>query len=168
MEKLRGFLITAIIVGFVSLILVIGGHIVENVNLKKQGETVSEKDLVIIKVTSYERTTKEQAKIMLEDLKEGKNLYAIYKNDKIINEIIIASRRKDALHKVESIILKYQSKGFSVSRHLCGQAIDLSKGGKNVKKLLAFFSKVGKVIVIDERDHYHIQTVANCPTITKK
>jgi hypothetical protein len=133
----------------------------------KPTETVSEKDLVEVKVTSYERSTLEQARIMLNDLKHGKDLRAIYKNNKIVEDIEKVYQERDAVHKIEKIIIKYQEKGFFISRHLCGQAIDISKRGKNIEKLFSFLNKVGKVTIIDEGDHFHIQTIAGCPVIKR-
>ena len=119
-------------------------------------------DMVMVEVTSYERTAREQAIILKKDYAHGRNLKRVYKDQKIIGEILKVIRRKNSLPLVEEIILKYYKKGRTISRHLCGQGIDISKRGKNVRSLILFFKKLDDVKVLDEGDHYHIQTISEC------
>lgn len=115
-----------------------------------------------IKVTSYIRTPKEQAVLMVNDYNRGVNLYYIYKNTKIIKEIIGVMKSDNVETAVTAIIEKYASEGEYLSYHMCGKALDISKRGRNVKDLIAFMVNLEGTKVIDEGDHYHIQTVTKC------
>lgn len=115
-----------------------------------------------IKVTSYIRTPKEQAALMIKDYKKGVNLYNIYKNTKVIKEIISVMKSDNAKTAITAIIEKYASEGEYLSYHMCGKALDVSKRGKNVKDFIDFMVNVKDTKVIDEGDHYHIQTITKC------
>jgi len=116
-----------------------------------------------IKVTSFNRTSQEQAKLLIEDRKAGKNIKIIYKNKDLITKVSneIDKKNDSVLEDVTKIIKDAMKEGIYLSKHLCGKAIDLSKR-EGAKKFISFMKNDKSLQVIEEVDHYHLQFKSEC------
>lgn len=115
-----------------------------------------------VNITSFKRSPKEQALVILEDYKRGIDLESLYKKQVIIKELLAVIKSANSIEAMTAIIERYNSKGIYLSYHMCGGAIDISKKGKRVKDFIEFMKRVHGAIVLDEGDHYHIQTITKC------
>lgn len=115
-----------------------------------------------VNITSFKRTPKEQVLVILGDYNRGVDLRGLYKNQVIIKELLAVIKSDNSIEAMTTIIERYNSQGIYLSYHMCGRAIDISKRGKKVTEFIEFMKKVQGVIVLDEGDHYHIQTTTKC------
>ena len=123
--------------------------------------TIPHREMVI---TSGVRNADKQAVLLWEKYRNGVNLKRLYKNKTLINEAI----RLIDLGRFDELVVYIEDqarKGNYISKHMCGQAIDISIRNltkSEIKKFLKF-SKIDRSIqVLYEGDHLHVQTFRGC------
>ena len=115
-----------------------------------------------VQVTSYLRTPREQAELMVAK-KDG--LRKLYKRSKYLDEITEASRKVFAVSRVAEVIRRQMGEGFYISNHLCGAAIDVrtrNLASWERQSLIAWFEAQPKYKVLDEGNHIHIAIRGGC------
>jgi hypothetical protein len=115
-----------------------------------------------VQVTSYLRTSKEQAELMVAR-KQG--LRRLYKKGRYLDEILRAADNVFAVRAVTKVIDRQMKKGFYISNHLCGSAIDVrtrNLTSREIKSLIAWFEVQPKYKVINEGNHIHIAVKEGC------
>lgn len=119
-------------------------------------------ETITITVTSFRRDAGEQAVLLKRLYDRGVNLQGLYVNQDIIKEVIIVLDERGDVEEIRNILLFYTIQGRYLSKHMCGKALDISKKGKNIKDFISFMKLLDGVKILDEGDHYHIQTKESC------
>lgn len=116
-----------------------------------------ESNKIKIRVTDFWRSPQQQAYLLEKLKKKGVNLLSLYKDTVLITEVMKAENVEES----ELIIRKYMDQGIYLSKHLCGQAIDLAKSN-GVLQLISFLKNSNDIEILDEGDHFHLQTTTEC------
>jgi len=114
-----------------------------------------------IKITSGRRTIKEQAEIMAKMKNPDLDLYGKGGYVAEIKKLEMGTNGRD-VEKVQKILNKYLKKGSFISRHLKGQAVDISMkyGSFNLGRAKSIAKKRGlKYKVENSRNCFHMQFV---------
>ena len=130
---------------------------------------VANTNILKIKITSFKRTSEEQAILLMKNYEKGIDLITLYKRKELITEIVEILKDSERFKKERIIVII--EKGIKdnkyLSKHLCGKAIDISKNEASTV-FIEFLNSVKGLSSIDEGDHYHIRVDSNCKQIIKQ
>jgi hypothetical protein len=110
-----------------------------------------------VTATSGRRSARRQAAAMLAKVERGEDLYALYRDDEQISELLQGARTVD---RWAAIIDGYTTRGRGISNHLSGKAVDIrtrdwSRTQLQEAAALAVAMKAKRAII--ESDHLHIE-----------
>lgn len=77
---------------------------------------------VMAEVTSVNRSTEHQAQLLYSAYSRGVDLYKLYENKKLVDEIMFAI---DDVPSIITVLDKQVKRGDYISKHLCGKAVDI-------------------------------------------
>ena len=118
-------------------------------------------------ITSTERSTQRQAELLLSmkdtSIYSDRHDDVMYSIDSTIESFEAGNLLKiDALDIIESILEDYKSNGNYLSKHLCGNAMDIVIKSKEKKKILYSLREHIGYRVLDEGSHLHIELNEDC------
>ena len=113
-----------------------------------------------IVVTDGQRTPWTQATAMLAKMNRGENLREIYKDDALVDEIVMVGRNPSAM---AAVISDQVRRGRLLSRHLIGDALDLRTAGLNSVELAAIVNAAQGLgaSTLPESDHLHVERLGS-------
>jgi hypothetical protein len=124
-------------------------------------EDITGKELV---VTSAERDAFKQGQLMLRNYHMGVDLYILYKRHDLLDKIMPHIKDGNVL-EIENELKRQMNVGDYISKHLCGQAIDIRSRHLTMNQRIEVVKRLNKtkeVMAINEGTHIHIQTVGEC------
>lgn len=111
-----------------------------------------------IVVTSGIRTASEQASAMLSKIQRGENLYNLYANKGLLDEIMSAGK---SVGSMASVIQGQVARGSYLSRHLRGDALDIRLASPSENDAVANAAQGLGAEVVRESDHIHIEELGS-------